>query len=280
MLDIAAFIRRSFTNAEQIGDLRWVGPHTQKIAYDEDLHGQHAVFEEESFWFRHRNAVFADLIREFKLQQPLVDMGGGTGIVCKALQKQGFAALNLEPTEFGALQSVRRGVPTVQATMQEAGAAANSLPSVGLFDVLEHIADDAKTLRGIFDALEPGGFLVVAVPAYSWLWSNEDIRAEHCRRYTKNKLVEDLRAVGFDVPFSSYLFCFLVLPVFLLRTVTSMGGRIRRDVPENTERRHVPGRFSRLVVDWMLRTERKRLAKRLTLPFGTSVLAVAQKPLL
>lgn len=279
MLDIAKFISSSFANVEQINDLLWVGPHAERIGYDEELHGQHVLFEEESFWFNHRNMIFADILKKFHLQQPLVDMGGGTGVVGKALQKEGFATLNLEPTELGARRSVRRGVHTLQATMQEAGTLASSLPSVGLFDVLEHIAEDAKTLKSIHDALKPGGFLVVSVPAYNWLWSNEDLKAEHCRRYTRTTLVTDLQKAGFRVPFSSYMFCFLVLPVLLMRTIPSLGGRIGRDVQEDTRSRHVPTRLSRMAVDWMLRIERERLLRGQTLPFGTSVLAVAQKAL-
>jgi SAM-dependent methyltransferase len=277
VIDLDLFVDSAFSNANRISELRWVGPHAERIAYDEELHSQNSSFEQDSFWFKHRNAIFNMLIRKFEVEQPLVDMGGGTGIVAEALQKCGVVALNLEPTEFGASCSVGRGVPTLQATLREAGAIASALPSVGLFDVLEHIEKDAETLQGIYDALKPGGYLIVAVPAYSWLWSNEDLKAEHCRRYTKKMLVEDLEKAGFNIEFSSYLFMFLVAPVFLLRTVPSWGGRNKK-LQENTERRHVLGRFPRMVVDALLSYERKRLTKGRSLPFGTSVLAVARKP--
>jgi SAM-dependent methyltransferase len=279
MIDLDRFVEDTFTHATRIGNLRWVGPHAEKIAYDENLHNQHSSFEQDSFWFRHRNNIFNDLISRFNVTQPLVDMGGGTGIVAEALQTSGVVTLNLEPTEFGALCSVGRGVPTLQATLQEAGANANSLPSVGLFDVLEHIDKDAETLLGIYEALRPGGCLIVAVPAYRWLWSNEDLNAEHCRRYTRNTLVADLAVAGFRIEFSSYLFSFLVAPVFALRTAPSLGGRIRRSIQENTRERHVLGGFPRLAVDALVSWERNHLASGRSLPFGTSVIAVARKPM-
>ena len=37
---------------------------------------------------------------------------------------------------------------------------------VSLFDVLEHIDDDLGTLRHTESILEPGGFLVLTVPAH------------------------------------------------------------------------------------------------------------------
>ena len=59
------------------------------------------------------------------------------------------------------------------------------MAGAGLFDVLEHIPDDAGSLGGVHRLLAPGGGrLYLTVPAYPWLWSPEDELSGHCRRYT------------------------------------------------------------------------------------------------
>ena len=70
---------------------------------------------------------------------------------------------------------------------------------VSLFDVLEHIDDDTGTLRHIFSILEPGGVLVLTVPAHPFLFDEMDELAHHRRRYRGSELGHKLRDAGFEV---------------------------------------------------------------------------------
>ena len=63
-----------------------------------------------------------------------------------------------------------------------------SLDLVTLFDTLEHIPDDEGALRHCRDALAPGGLLFVSVPAYQFLYADNDRVAQHERRYTAREL--------------------------------------------------------------------------------------------
>jgi hypothetical protein len=42
------------------------------------------------------------------------------------------------------------------------------------FDVIKHIADDERVLRGMRAATRKGGGIIVAVPQHPWLWSRSD----------------------------------------------------------------------------------------------------------
>jgi SAM-dependent methyltransferase len=82
---------------------------------------------------------------------------------------------------------------------------------VTCLDVLEHLDDDVEGLRTIVSLLQPGGQLVVTVPAYGWLWSGEDVISQHRRRYTRGRLLAACRAAELEVLYASY-FNLSVLP--------------------------------------------------------------------
>lgn len=57
-------------------------------------------------------------------------------------------------------------------------------------DVIEHIEDDRKELKSAMNFLNPGGHLVVLVPAHNFLMSPFDKTIGHYRRYNKKMLLD------------------------------------------------------------------------------------------
>lgn len=53
-----------------------------------------------------------------------------------------------------------------------------------LFDIIEHIEDEAGFMEAALHHLAPGGHLIINVPALQWLFSPYDRAAGHVRRYT------------------------------------------------------------------------------------------------
>src|SRR5262249_9057538 len=66
-------------------------------------------------------------------------------------------------------------------------------------NVLEHIEDDRATLTDMHDLLEPGGRLVLLVPALARLYGTLDEHLHHFRRYEKDELLQKLSEAGFAV---------------------------------------------------------------------------------
>jgi len=135
------------------------------------------------------------------------------------------------------------------------------IDSVICFNVLEHIEQDEKPLKNIFNLLEPRGRLLLLVPSHPWLYGSLDQHLGHHRRYGKKELKNKLETLGFKVIFLKYFNRIGILGWFL-------NSKILR-------RKRLPSfqlRIYNLLVPLL------KLEKFFPLPFGTSLLAVAEKP--
>ena len=195
--------------------------HAPRVDYPDEGNAFCFQVEDHSFWFQHRNACILAVMSRLPPGGVLFDIGGGNGFVARALVAAGLPAVVVEPGPEGARNARSRGLdPVICSTLDDAGFAEGALPAAGLFDVLEHIDDDRAVLQQLATLIAPGGRLYVTVPAYQWLWSTEDAISGHHRRYTTRGLARVIRAAGFTVEFSSYLFWPLPLPILLLRAIS------------------------------------------------------------
>ncbi len=237
----------------------------------------------DSFWFAHRADVIVDALRSSAPDRSLagaqvVEIGSGSGVMVERLVREGASVTAVEPSPGGAHLAHRRGASlAIEGTLDQAGLPEASADIVGLYDVIEHLDQWRDVVEGARSLLRPSGRLAVTVPAFSWLWSDHDVWNEHKRRYRRPVLVEDLQSCGFDVVASTYFFAPL-LPFGLARALASRLQRNPPAVDTTVERLHEqlspPGPIDR-GVRAVLGVERSLLA-RTALPFGTSVIAVAE----
>jgi SAM-dependent methyltransferase len=264
---------------ERHDDGIWFAREQVAVSYPE--HGNSACLqiEDQSFWFRHRNRCIASVVRRFLPEGALLDIGGGNGYVAKGLAEAGVACALLEPGIEGALAARERGVdPVICARLEDIGRAAGSVDAAGMFDVLEHLEDEAGALNQVHALLRPGGRLFLTVPAYGFLHSADDVMAGHFRRYTLRSLRKAVIRSGFTPEYATYLFAPLPPFVFLLRTIPSLL-RLRRpaDAEEQSADELSHQGISTRIVDRLLDTEARRIESGRTIPFGTSCLAVCTK---
>ncbi len=259
----------------------WIAQGAEPTFFPENAHEHLMELEESSFWFDHRNALITELVTRHVDSGVFYDVGGGNGVVARALQAAGVETCLVEPGEDGAYNARRRGIDTVvQGTLESLELRPGSVRAFGLFDVLEHVEGDAEMLGHLHERLMPGGHLFLTVPAYEWLWSDADVHTAHYRRYTTGRLRRDLEAAGFEVELTSYMFTFLVPPIFVFKTIPSA---FTRDHAEHTieeaRREHgaLPEPFA-AVLDTILALERQLVLSGPGVPFGSSCIAVARKP--
>jgi Methyltransferase domain len=82
-----------------------------------------------------------------------------------------------------------------------------------LLDVLEHVSDDVDFVRAVVaDSLDEGGWVLVTVPAYQWLFTTHDDALHHLRRYSPARCRSVLWAADLHLEREGSLFTSLLLP--------------------------------------------------------------------
>ena len=266
----------------------WYATDDDPVSYPESGHAALVEVEEGSFWFNHRNNAIAALVGAFPPPPGgvMLDVGGGNGYVSVALASHGHDVVVVEPGRTGARNAKERGIDNVVcATTRSANVLPGSVAAIGLFDVIEHIDDDAEFIAHIASLLQKGGTLYATVPAYQLLWSNDDERAGHFRRHSIRSMRDLLTEGGFEIEFITHLFRPLPLPVLLFRSLPyrlrSLAGaktsRPTAAATANTARSHATGggvisRFTSTVLAPEIRNIRSASPMR----FGGSILVAAR----
>ena len=259
----------------KVADGYWILPQQARISFPAGAHETLAAIEEASFWFNHRNRVIASVVRRFAPPGTLFDIGGGNGYVSLGLRAAGIDVAMIEPGAAGAKMALARGLPVLQAPFEELQAPENTIPAAGLFDVLEHIANDGAALTRLYALLQPGGRLYIAVPSHALLWSDEDAKAGHYRRYNAAQLCDRLRQAGFSIEYWTYFFAVLLLPILLLRAIPARLGITRRKIPAQDH--SLPHTWMGGLVAAALRHEARKIDAGRCIRMGASLLVVARK---
>lgn len=158
---------------------------------------------------------------------------------------------------------------------EELAFTSNSFDAIVAGDVLQSVADDVAALREMRRVLKEGGLLCLTVPAYSFLWGEDDEARRHQRRYTVSELRRKLTTSGFQIHRASYFVASAFLPL--------MVGRAARDIFRKSisYHRHYPhpSRLANGAMAALLDGER-HLLHYINFPFGTRVVCWAVKPAL
>ncbi|MGH7916363.1 MAG: class I SAM-dependent methyltransferase, partial [Candidatus Binataceae bacterium] len=183
---------------------------------DPSLYPRMAAVEDAHWWFASRRAICESLIARLGLPSncEILEPGCGTGGNFAMLARHG-KLYALDCAEDALRFAAARGVATELAQ----GALPDHIPFgtrrfdlIVMTDVLEHLDDDAAALTAVHSRLRPGGWLLLTVPALSWLWSEHDVTHHHRRRYSGDELNARLQAAGYTVSFLSH-FNFVLFPV-------------------------------------------------------------------
>lgn len=187
------------------------------------VYEQFAELEKTHFWFRGRRAIFFDLIERALRGQStnghwerrILEIGCGAGGMLGPLSRFGrVTGLDVAHDYLGYCRE-RGHQQVVNGSGYELPFADRTFDVVALFDTIEHIPDDRRVLAEVRRVLRPGGLVFVSVPAYQFLYSQNDRVAHHLRRYTRRQLREVMAAAGLTprklTYFNTFLFP-LILP--------------------------------------------------------------------
>jgi SAM-dependent methyltransferase len=246
--------------------------------YDPAHFARIAAVEQRHAWFRARRELLGHLGRDLTGSLPngfqVLEVGCGTGDVLQQLERacaRGLVTgmdIHAEALEF-ARQRTSCRVVVGDANQPPFGA---DFALVGMFDVLEHLEDDAQVLKRTYDLLQPGGALLLTVPADPSLWSYFDEASGHVRRYDAVDLGGKLRDAGFEV---EYLTPFMRVMEPIMRGYRRAAPRLNRAQDPSGDLRIIP--VINDVLYWLLRRETVPIRRRQRLGGGTSLLAIGRR---
>ena len=234
-----------------------------------------AKVERDHWWFRGKRDLLVQELRTAGAGGALaVDVGCGTGEVVRRLNGLPFdLVVGTDSSEYALSLARKESDQPLPLVVSEAGGLplpTGAASCVTMLDVLEHLDDDVGALRELAGLVEPGGAIVVAVPAYTWAWSDHDVVLGHRRRYTRRRLVEVASAAGLIVERCTYYYSWLVPIAFAVRRTP-----LRRFLKgEAEEASFVNPTVNRAL--GMVNAVERAACRRFDLPFGLSVMLVAR----
>lgn len=231
--------------------------------------------EMSSWWYLSRRALLREFVSESlagKRQARILDIGGTAQLDFDGPSP--FRVVNQHSRlREAAFQQLHGVTNLVCSTPDELAFASNSFDLIVAGDFLQSVSDDRAALRELLRVLKDGGLLCLTVPAYAFLWSEEDEHRGHYRRYRTSELRRKLTTSGFEVQRASYFVTAPFLPLVMLRLAESI---FRTSITANghtTRSTRMANAAMRLLLDGERRTLR-----HINLPFGTVVVCWARKP--
>ena len=244
---------------------------------------QFLELERSHWWFRGRRTVYLGLLRDhLRGARPrrVLDLGCGMGGFLEGLAEIGERVVPSDVSLESLAHCAERGFPGgVLSSGYALPFRDGAFDLVCMFDAIEHIPDDRRTMREVARVLAPGGRAFVSVPAYQFLYANNDRVARHERRYTRARLRAVFEQAGLEVERNTHanvLLFPLILPAVL--GVKAYERLLRREAdPEHTNLSWpIPG-FVHGALHAAFAAELP-MSRRFDWPVGHSIAAIARKP--
>lgn len=249
------------------------------------------IEEDKHWWFASRTrAILAYLDRYVGPGRGLrvLDVGCGAANMAHHLRHYGdVTGVDNNPRPLKVAQE--RGMVVRQGTADDLPFEAETFDLIALLDTVEHVPAEGKVFdecHRVLRAPDPasgqlGGRLLVTVPAFMFLWSHNDVINMHQRRYTVAELKAKLAQHGFKVLRISYnnFFIFpLAAALILLRRNHAEPELASPHFDEDAyqvEMEPASPLVNRLLT--FVGKVETALLRRISLPFGSSIIAIAEK---
>jgi ubiquinone/menaquinone biosynthesis C-methylase UbiE len=229
--------------------------------------------ENSYWWFVARRRLASELLADELngRDSHILDVGCGTGANIQAFARYGRTT-GID-SSVDALQFCRtRDVDRVALSPVEHLPFGNGeFDVVTAMDILEHTDDDLAALRELQRVCRKDGMVLITVPAYGFLWSEHDEALKHRRRYTAHELRNKLCITGFEVVRTSYFISALFFPILAVRI---WQGLVKNSTHPKTSL-YLPPKWINSALIGLLAFE-QRIFRRINLPFGVSIVALAR----
>ncbi len=224
------------------------------------------------WWWRAREAVVA---RELEGLVPAggwdraLDVGCGDGLLFPVLGRFAREVEGVEPDGDLVTRAARDDGEIHVRPFDTSFRPGRRYGLVLFLDVLEHMDDPEGAVAHAAELLEPGGVVLVTVPAWMHLWTSHDELNRHVTRYDARSL-RALLSTALEVEEVRYFFRW----VHKAKLAQRAWEAVTRPEPAPPG---VPPAPVNAALYALSRVEEK-LMRRVPLPMGSSLLAVGRKP--
>ncbi|MBK7392226.1 MAG: class I SAM-dependent methyltransferase [Chloracidobacterium sp.] len=241
--------------------------HTYAIM--DEVEGSH-------WWFVGRRAILESFLKPIcsslitrNSSLRILDVGCGTGANIEMLSQYGESE-GVDVSDDALEFCRRKGLKVQKGLAETLPYADESFELTTALDVVEHLDDDIAGLKEMFRVTKRGGYSLIFVPAFMWLWGVQDDISNHRIRYTKRQIVERLETAGYTVERATYANWTFFAPILAGRTIMKLTG-IKPESENNITISGLNGPLGKL-----FGAERFWL-KHFNFPLGVSIVVVARK---
>jgi SAM-dependent methyltransferase len=234
--------------------------------------------EETHWWFVSKRKIVMYLIQKMlprinvkREDCQIADLGCGCGATLKILSQE-YHVSGMDSSNHAIEFCRQKGLEIQKGELPyDVPYHENKLDVVLLLDVIEHIEEDAETIKKAFSLLKPGGILICTAPAYQWLWSMHDETHHHKKRYNK----KDFRRL-FSLPSGVTIVCnYYNTFLFSLALIDRLTYKFLDGKRRKTGVSYLP-KILNTLFEKIFSLERFFLL-RVRFPFGLSLIGVLQK---
>jgi SAM-dependent methyltransferase len=247
--------------------------------------------EDRHWWFATRTrAILAYLDRYVGSgkDRRILDVGCGAANMTHHLRHYGHV-VGVDSNPRPLVVARQRGLEAYEGRADDLPFGDEEFDLVALLDTVEHVPAEDKVFQECWRVLRspdpvagrPGGKLLVTVPAFMFLWSQNDVLNLHQRRYTAPELKAKLERHGFKIWRISYnnFFVFPLAAALILlrrnRAEPKLASPHLDEEAYQVEMEPAPPLLNGLLA--ALGKLEVALLRRMNLPLGTSLIAIAEK---
>ena len=229
-------------------------------------------------WWRARSDLVLRLLAVEGILAPssVIDAGCGWGVTLSRLERDGFEATgaDISPRALDRLDRPGRRLVELDLT-RPLPARHPQFEAVLALDVIEHIDDDRGAVRALGQLAQPGGLVVVSVPALPELFSEFDAVQGHRRRYLPETLASAFEETGLRLD-RTFWWGSWMIPLLRRRKPAEMSSELSATDVYRKHLRLPPWPAPALFRLAFALEQKRALAGRLTR--GTSLFAIGRKP--
>ena len=228
--------------------------------------------EDSYWWFVGKRFLIDKFLKRSKKNNQILDVGCGTGIIMKMMQKYG-TTYGIDASKLAIDFCKKRNLKNLKlGKIESLPYKNNQFDIVTCLDLLYHkeVKDDLKALKELSRVLKKGGRLLITDSAMMCLYGKHDKAHHGIRRYSREELEIKLKKAGFSVEKITYYNTLLFPFVYLKRKLDNLNNKkIISDVQKINP-------ITNYILKQLFIFEISLLSI-INYPFGVTIFAIAKK---